>query len=98
MEAGATVVCGVQPYPGAPPGGAVCADPVGDRAAFVAPLKSAQPRQLVGNDGAFEPAGGIRLGEGKIATARTIDTGNRAQRVDPVVGWFDHLDNVGVPI
>ena len=51
----------VQPHPGPPPGAPDVADRFGGRVVLVAPLVSAQPRQLIGDHRALEPAGGLAV-------------------------------------
>ncbi len=97
MKARPAVGRRVQPHPGPPAGGADVAHRLGGGLVLVAPLVSAQPRQLVGDDGALQPAGGSRFGERHIAAPRAVHPGDRADRVDAIGRRLDDLDRVGVP-
>src|SRR5829696_7060717 len=98
VKARPALIRSVEPHPRPPPGGADVSDRFGRRGVLIAPLIAAQPRQLVGDDGALQPAGGIGFGERQITTTCAVHARDRAQRVDPVGRRLDHLDNVGVPI
>src|SRR6478672_12206199 len=98
VEPGMAVVGGVQPDPRTPTGRFSGADRFGGRVGFVAPVISAQLRQLVGHHGTLQPPDRLRRSERQIAAACTVHAGDRAQRLDPAGRGFEHLDNVCVPI
>ena len=98
MKARTPLIRSVQPHPRPPTGDPDLSDRLGRRVVLVAPLVSAQPNQLVGDDRSLDPPHGLRFGERHVATAGAVHTGDRADRVDAVRGGLDDLDDVGVPI
>lgn len=84
----------VQAHPGAPPRRAGRPDLFG----LTLPMVAAEAFELVGHHAALQAPHCGRCREGQVATARAVDPGDGAQRVDAVGRRLDDLDGLGMPM
>ena len=94
VEAGPAVGTDLETHPGPPAGCPAGADGLGR----AGPGEPAEALQLIGHHLALDGAQRGGVGERHVAAARSVDAGDRAQRLDPLGCGLQDLHRYGVPI